>query len=354
MSITSERPRRAFPRILVAAAFLAGGIAAGGTAASAAVSSENETSNKVCYEQITEYEYRRDTHRTQYRYIKQVRGDVERWSNRRGWEDFGSFAWVDWSGHNPGRWEDSASYSNSGRHSGIQRQWNSGGRTYREVTTRYRYHKTNETRQVKTGTETTWATSSPGEDWTPTGASRVVQGDQIRCEQPDPVAPFVTEWVDGIWACDDTTVTQTRTIVTYEWVESGKYDWTLVSTANVETRVRDLTVDEQFPCEVPIDEEPETPIEEDPETPIEEEPETPIDEPADEVAPPVEDEEEALAPVTPTLPETPAPAPTPAAPVAAPTVLPSAGSSTGILAALAALLMLTGLGAHRFGRQRIN
>lgn len=314
MSTLPRRPRLRLSRLLVAAAFAATGVVAGGATASSEFV-ERPDDDGMCFD-------------LEYQYVKEVRGTLS-WSftkNGPWYEPIVSaptFDWENWSGDTY-RWE-SDGFSQQGPHSAVQARWWDGV-WYRKYTTEYRYEKTGNTRD----------------------------GDQIRCEQPDPVAPFVTEWVDGIWACDDTTVTQTRTIVTYEWVESGKYDWTLVSTANVETRVRDLTVDEQFPCEVPIDEEPETPIEEDPETPIEEEPETPIDEPADEVAPPVEDEEEALAPVTPTLPETPAPAPTPAAPVAAPTVLPSAGSSTGILAALAALLMLTGLGAHRFGRQRIN
>lgn len=63
-----------------------------------------------------------------------------------------------------------------------------------------------------------------------------------------------TEWVDGTWECGDKTVTQTRTktVTPYVW-DLGEREWVegtpIVTT---ETRTRDLTESEQFPCVVKI------------------------------------------------------------------------------------------------------
>jgi len=81
------------------------------------------------------------------------------------------------------------------------------------------------------------------------------------CEEtpkPDPKVEY-GEWTDGDWACDDTTVTQTRTRTTtpFIWVDG---DWVLDTdnaTTVTETRTRDLTAEEQFPCEDPRPEQPE-------------------------------------------------------------------------------------------------
>lgn len=74
-----------------------------------------------------------------------------------------------------------------------------------------------------------------------------------RPSAPPTPKPTFTEWVDGTWECNDTTVTQTRIRTDFaaptwdgdQWVEDT------TGTTTTETRVRDLTEDEQFDCPIP-------------------------------------------------------------------------------------------------------
>lgn len=83
--------------------------------------------------------------------------------------------------------------------------------------------------------------------------------DDLFCpgEQPDDKVE-VTEWVDGEYDCDDTTVTQTRTVTTTPYVLDGE-TWVLgTPTVVEETQIRDLTVSELLALD--CDTTPETPL----------------------------------------------------------------------------------------------
>jgi len=143
-------------------------------------------------------------------------------------------------------------------------------------------------------------------------AATAAELNEAECAQPPKPDDNVvsTEWVDGQFACGDTTVEQSRTVTTTKftydaetrtWVEG-------VPVVETETQTRNLTAAEQYPCATT----------------------TITTTPADvvEVLPP-------------------APAPTTSAPAAAPTVpatgLPATGSNGTGMAGLIALLV-TSLG----------
>ncbi len=76
--------------------------------------------------------------------------------------------------------------------------------------------------------------------------------EEVPPQQPDPEVDE-GEWVDGTWKCNDTTVTQTRTVTTtpYKLVDN---EWVLDTenaTTTTETRTRDLTAEEQTKCPPP-------------------------------------------------------------------------------------------------------
>lgn len=72
---------------------------------------------------------------------------------------------------------------------------------------------------------------------------------KCRPDTPDPLVE-TSEWVDGDFECDDTTVVQTRTVTTtpYIWDGSGFVLDTENAKVETETQVRDLTADEIVPC----------------------------------------------------------------------------------------------------------
>ncbi len=87
------------------------------------------------------------------------------------------------------------------------------------------------------------------EDGTATMTVTVDPATDCAVPQPDPKVT-ATEWVDGTWACDATTVMQTREVTTtpYTWVDGA---WVLDSenaTTVTETQTRDLLPSEQTVC----------------------------------------------------------------------------------------------------------
>ncbi len=63
-----------------------------------------------------------------------------------------------------------------------------------------------------------------------------------------------TEWVDGAWECGDTTVEQTRTTTVTDYVlVEGQWQLDEANAkVSTETRMRSLTADEQFSCDVAV------------------------------------------------------------------------------------------------------
>ena len=87
------------------------------------------------------------------------------------------------------------------------------------------------------------------EDGTATMTVTVDPATNCAVPQPDPQVT-ATEWVDGTWACDATTVTQTREVTTtpYTWVDGA---WVLDrknATTVTATQTRDLLPSEQTVC----------------------------------------------------------------------------------------------------------
>lgn len=137
------------------------------------------------------------------------------------------------------------------------------------------------------GIATFTQTNIPG---TATSAKTMVQydwkngpsGDPVKeinlpgdCEPENPPQPedkvTYSEWVDGTWECEDTSVvqTRTRTVTPYKLVEN---EWVLDSensTSSTEEQVRQLTEEEitECPIEEPPVEEPPTETPEKPELP---------------------------------------------------------------------------------------
>ncbi len=94
--------------------------------------------------------------------------------------------------------------------------------------------------------ETDWVLQ---EDGTATLTMTVAAAADCSIPQPDPQVAM-TEWVDGTWACDDTTVEQTREVTTtpYAWVD-GAWVLDIKSASTVtETQTRDLLPSEQTVC----------------------------------------------------------------------------------------------------------
>jgi hypothetical protein len=94
--------------------------------------------------------------------------------------------------------------------------------------------------------ETAWALQ---EDGRATITVTIDPATNCSVPQPDPKVT-ATEWVDGTWTCDATTVTQTREVTTtpYVWVDG---EWVLDNenaTTVTETRTRDLLPGEQTVC----------------------------------------------------------------------------------------------------------
>ncbi len=147
----------------------------------------------------------------------------------------------------------------------------------------------------------TWVKS---ESWSHKERTPLTDEQRDACAGDRPEDSVITsEWVDDNWTCDDTEVTQTRTVTTTEFVReyTPKVGWSWVpgaSTTVTETGTRALTPDEAESC---IPEEPEDPTDEPtvPEEPTEtptvpEEPTTPVEEPTvpEEPTTPVEEPEE--------------------------------------------------------------
>ena len=97
-------------------------------------------------------------------------------------------------------------------------------------------------------------TTGEKSDWvlgeaTATTTVTVVAASDCAIVQPDPKVTS-TAWVDGTWACGDTTVKQTREVTTtpYVWSNGG---WVLDATSAstvTETQTRDLLASEQTVC----------------------------------------------------------------------------------------------------------
>ena len=100
------------------------------------------------------------------------------------------------------------------------------------------------------GVRANWTTDHTlDRSWKLVGADEFeTDGDRIPCSgQPE---DHTTEWVDGEFDCADTTVEQTRTVTPY--VLDGNFEWVFDEAhATTETRTRDLTGSEQFPCDIP-------------------------------------------------------------------------------------------------------
>lgn len=77
----------------------------------------------------------------------------------------------------------------------------------------------------------------------------------IRPDVPTLPEPTYTQWVDGTWGCDDTTVTQTRTRVDFTQPPFDTVSWTWPSAVPsepvTETQARDLTEGEMSVCPIP-------------------------------------------------------------------------------------------------------
>jgi LPXTG-motif cell wall-anchored protein len=139
-----------------------------------------------------------------------------------------------------------------------------------------------------------------------------------------PPAAMVTysEWVDGTWECDDTTVVQTRIVTTTPYTFDGE-EWVLdesKATTSEEKDTRDLTPAEQSTCPVEV---------------------TPPN-------PPVENQVASQSPMVP------AQAPTTQAGVVAATPtqeLPSTGNSSWVTALIALVALAGGTGLVRLSRR---
>jgi hypothetical protein len=96
--------------------------------------------------------------------------------------------------------------------------------------------------------ETDWVLQ---EDGTATLTVTVAAAADCSIPQPDPQVTM-TEWVDGTWACDDTTVEQTREVTTtpYAWVDGAWVLDTENASTVTETQTRDLLASEQTVCPV--------------------------------------------------------------------------------------------------------
>jgi hypothetical protein len=96
--------------------------------------------------------------------------------------------------------------------------------------------------------ETGWVLQ---EDGTATIAVTVAAAADCSITQPDPQVT-ATEWVDGTWACGDTTVEQTREVTTtpYAWIDGAWVLDTENASTVTETQTRDLLPSEQTVCPV--------------------------------------------------------------------------------------------------------
>lgn len=66
------------------------------------------------------------------------------------------------------------------------------------------------------------------------------------CEVPEPIVTY-SDWEDGVWLCDDTTVTITRTATRTTFTWNGD-EFVGSDTSELLTDVRTLDEDEVFPC----------------------------------------------------------------------------------------------------------
>jgi hypothetical protein len=88
-------------------------------------------------------------------------------------------------------------------------------------------------------------------DWT--FVRNLTEEEQVELDCVNQPPPLVTtsDWVDGDYQCDDTTVEQTRTVTTTPYVLDGENGYVLDeanATTVTETQTRDLTADEQTAC----------------------------------------------------------------------------------------------------------
>ena len=111
-----------------------------------------------------EKKYEKAIFKTEYQYIKQVKGDVQV-KTEYGWKRHNEFGWETWSG-NLTKWSEQKSPSilASGPHHAQQGgEWTDKGKRYRKITNEYRYFKTGVTRDVATGRFDYSGWKKPGE-----------------------------------------------------------------------------------------------------------------------------------------------------------------------------------------------
>lgn len=103
-------------------------------------------------EHAAEYEYIEHdaTYATEYQYVKQVKGKVQK-KSIFGWKNEGHFGWETWTGGSTQWSEDDVAVLESGAHNAVQDSWTEGSwpfkSEWRKVSTDYRYAPTGETRQ---------------------------------------------------------------------------------------------------------------------------------------------------------------------------------------------------------------
>ncbi|HYN33112.1 MAG TPA: LPXTG cell wall anchor domain-containing protein [Ilumatobacteraceae bacterium] len=287
----------------LAAVALSGTLAFASAGATALGGRTTIVAPEVCYERVptTEYQFVRPTFTTQYRwdiqtrtekfeykYVKETR-ERRRGSAEAAWGDWS--AWTIWNNGSTTRWE-ADGYTNEGDHDG---NGDNGtfDRDYRYVKVVPNLTRSYNPKQYTAWTSagsTPWGTSSTppantettqyvnkqtdpnvagppefsgwlttntppaGAGWVPaTPATRPgpdKQGERIACPPPVTPEPTYTEWVDGAYKCDDTTVTQTRTKTVYGWtLAANGYDWVASEpVVTTETQTRALTAAEITVC----------------------------------------------------------------------------------------------------------
>lgn len=121
--------------------------------------------------------------------------------------------------------------------------------------------------QVRDVFTVTERSTDGGKTWTETGRTNNPETKVVREATakdcgiiPDPTPlpdPVYSDWVDGTWKCDDTTVTQTRTRIDYSQPPFDEATWTWPAVAPgtpvTETQTRDLTNEEMTQCPDPLD-----------------------------------------------------------------------------------------------------
>lgn len=124
---------------------------------------------------VTEIVHHDATYATEYQYIKQVRGNVQKWFIV--WYNDGTFDWENWSGGSTQWSEQNVDVLETGPHSAVQ----ASGTGWRKVTTEYRYVPTGETRQGRELTAAYDETVVVTPAWTET-----IEHPAIVCEEPEP------------------------------------------------------------------------------------------------------------------------------------------------------------------------